>query len=99
MSEYLEFLKPDRRLCILRLLTETNGSANDSVLQTGLARLGHARVSREDIRDDLKFLNDCGCLTSEWYGGVQVVNITRRGVEAAEGKVYVAGVKQPSIGV
>ena len=99
MSKYLEVLKTDRRLCILRLLTEINGSANESVLKTGLEALGHVRLSRDDIRDDLKFLIDKGCLIDQWYDSVQVVTITRRGVETAEGIIVIEGIKQPSIGV
>lgn len=100
MSEaYLKMLAEDRRLCILRLLKESHGSANESVLHSGLEQLGHARLSREIVRDDIRFLIDGGLVTDEWFATVQVCTITRRGVEAAEGRLKVEGVKTPSIGV
>ena len=99
MSRYEEFLRSDRRLCILRLLTEINGSANESVLHSGLEALGHVRIPRDEIRKDIRFLIDNGCATNEWYGDLQVVFITRRGVEVAEGRLGVEGIKKPSIGV
>lgn len=99
MSEYEDFLTPDRRLCILRLLKDINGSANDSVLHTGLNNLGHVRIPREQIRKDIRFLIDNGCVTNQWMDTVQIVHITRRGVDVAEGSTTVKGIKRPAIGV
>lgn len=99
MNEFAKRLAEDRRLCVLRLLKETGGRANESVLQSGLEALGHTRLSRETVRSDIRFLIDCGCLTDEFYGEVQVVTLTRRGLEAAEGRITIEGIKRPSIGV
>lgn len=99
MSEYTDFLNPDRRLCILRLLTDINGTANESVLHSGVEALGHVRLPRGQIREDIRFLIDNGCITSEWYGDVQVAQITRRGAEVANGSIEIKGIKRPSIGV
>lgn len=99
MTEFEKQLQADRRLCILRLLAESGGRANDSVLRGGLEALGHVKLSREKVRADLRFLIDTGCLRDEFFGDVQVVDITKRGVEVAEGRVVVEGIKRPSIGV
>lgn len=99
MNAFSDHLTRDRRLCILRLLKEAGGSANDSVLHAALEQLGHVRQPRAVIRADLAFLVGAGLLTEDFYGSVQVVKITKRGVEAAEGRIAVEGVNPPSIGV
>lgn len=99
MNAFERHLAEDRRLCILRLLSDTGGTANDSVLHTALEALGHRQRSRDDIRADIRFLIDAGLAVDEWIGTVMVVTITKRGVEVAEGRVTVEGVKKPAIGV
>ena len=96
---YQEHLAADRRLCILRLLKESEGSANESVLHSGLEALGHRRQAREVIRADIRHLIGQGLIVDEWAGHIQVCTITKRGVDVAEGRVVVEGVKKPSIGV
>lgn len=96
---YAEHMAQDRRLCILRLLTESNGSANDSVLQTGLEHLGHTRLARAQVRDDIRALEGRDLLKVEMFSDVMVCTITKRGVEVAEGRLVVEGVKKPSIGI
>lgn len=99
MTEFEKQLQADRRLCILRLLKEAGGSANDSILRAGLESLGHVKLSREKVREDLRFLIGAGLLCDEFLGEIQVVNITKRGVEVAEGRLVVSGIKRPSIGI
>jgi hypothetical protein len=99
MIDYETHLASDRRLCILKLLFETGGTANESVLHNGLDMLGHRRQPRSVIRDDLQFLVKNGLIIVEWFSEVMVCTITRRGVECAEGRIHVAGVKRPAIGV
>ena len=94
-----EFLAQDRRLCILRLLAESGGSGNDSVLHQALEQLGHRNQPRETIRADLRFLIGAGLIVDEWVGNIQIATITKRGVEVAQGRVIVEGIKKPSIGV
>ncbi len=95
---FKEHLAADRRLCILRILAETGGSANDSVLHTALESIGHRRQSRATIREDIRFLVASGLCTDEWLEHIQIVNITQRGVDVAEGREEAAGVKKPGIG-
>lgn len=99
MTEFEKQLQADRRLCILRLLKEAGGRANDSILRAGLEALGHVKLSREKVREDIRFLIGGGLLVDEFIGEIQVVDITRRGVEVAEGRVVAEGIKRPSIGV
>lgn len=96
---FKDFLAQDRRLCVLRLLSESGGSLNDSVLHQALEQIGHRNQPREAIRADIRFLLDAGLVVDEWVQHLQIVTITKRGVEVAEGRVTVEGVKKPSIGV
>jgi hypothetical protein len=98
-ADFKEHMAKDRRLCILRVLTETNGSANDSVLHTALEAFGFRRHPRETIREDIRFLVKNGLVVDEWVRSVQIVHITQRGVDVAEGRIEVEGVKKPSIGL
>lgn len=93
------YIAEDRRLCILRLLAETGGTANDSVLHTALEALGHRRQPRAEIHEDIRFLKSCGLVVEEWIKSVLIVTITRRGVDVSEGREVVEGVKKPSVGV
>ena len=97
MHAYEQHLQEDRRLCILRLLEDTTGTLNDSVIRSLLEKLGHARLSRDTVRADITFLVEGGLVTTEWVGTVQVVTLTRRGLEVAQGRVVADGIKRPSI--
>ena len=98
MSSFEEHLAEDRRLVILRTLRETHGSANDSVLHSAVSFMGH-RISREQVRDDMRFLLNHGLITDEWVGPVWVAKLTRRGSEVAQGTLHIQGIKRPSIGI
>lgn len=96
---YAETLAENRRLAILRLLIEINGGGNDSSIHQGLEMLGFRRESRTTVRDDLNFLSRNGLVKESWHNDLMIVDITARGVEAAEGRISVAGVKKPSLGL
>jgi hypothetical protein len=98
MNSFLQELKSDRRLCILRLLKDCGGTANDGVLHNSLEHLGHRRLPRSTIREDINFLIGKGLISEEWFQDVQVCTITLRGVDVAEGRIIVEGVKAPRIG-
>lgn len=98
-DSYLKHLAADRRLCILRLLHDSGGTANESVLHSGLELLGHVRQPRATIRDDIRFLLDHDLIVDQFFAHVQVCTITKRGVEVVEGSLSIDGIKKPSIGV
>lgn len=99
MNDYLKHIAQDRRLCVLRLLKESQGSANESVLHMGVEALGHSRQPRTQIREDMRFLEGAGLVVLEYFADVAIATITRRGVDVAEGRIEVEGVKKPAIGV
>ncbi len=97
-EKYLQHLAEDRRLCMLKLLADAGGSANERVLGTSLEMLGHTRQSEAAIREDIQFLVSNGLVNTQWFAGFQVCTITKRGVEAIEGRITVEGIKKPSLG-
>jgi len=101
MTPYEKTLAEHRRITILRLMADGGGSSNESVLTDALEGIGlEAGLTREAVRVDLKFLEDCGAIRQEWFGDKMVVaHITVRGVDIAKGRIFVDGIKRPSIGV
>jgi Fe2+ or Zn2+ uptake regulation protein len=96
-----EALAQDRRLATLKLINEAGGAANESVLRQGLEMLGYmAGMTYQTVRDDLRFLEEAGCVKVDWFDDrVAIAKITRRGVDCAAGQIRVEGVKRPSIGL
>jgi hypothetical protein len=98
-KSYAEHLTHDRRLVILRLLKSNNGHGNDSVLLTGVRQVGHIAATREEIRADLEFLKERGALRVEYFEEtIMVARLTERGLDCAEGRITIEGVKKPSLG-
>jgi len=93
---YQDHITQSRRLCLLRLLSENNGKLNESVIDTALSAYGFCQ-SRDELRDDFRFLIDNGCATDEWVSDIMVLSITRRGHEVVQGLIEVPGIQKPSI--
>jgi repressor of nif and glnA expression len=94
-ADFAAALAEDRRLVILRLL-DYQQTANDSVLQLVLERLGH-NVSRDVVRTDLAWLHEQGLIRAEVVmDRVHVATITERGGDVARGRAVVPGVKRPT---
>ena len=100
---FADHLAASRRLALLRLLVENEGSANESVLRTGLAQLGFGgRLGTvEAVRVDIKFLAERGLAKEDWYGGkVLVASITKRGVAFTRRETEeIEGIEYPDLGV
>ncbi len=95
---FASLLAEDRRLVILRCLTEVPGyEANESVLRTGLAHFGH-RVGSDIVRADLAFLADHDLLRVEKLAGgageLWLATLTAAGRDVAEGDRVHPGVKR-----
>ncbi|MGO1078327.1 VpaChn25_0724 family phage protein [Inquilinus sp. CA228] len=91
-----------RRLAILRLLAESEGSANESVLKQGLHLLGFAgrQATADAVREDLAWLKDRGLVGHTWYEArVLVVTLTRRGEDYLNREVEpIDGIEYPRMG-
>lgn len=86
----------ERRLVILRITHEGDGSANDRLLRSGLGHWGLA-CSLPEVRRDLEWLEErglveCVDLPSSSRTPVRRVTITPRGRDVALGKTDVEGV-------
>ena len=90
-----QFEQEDRRLVILRLLAEdADYRVNSSILQQGIDLYGHS-VSRDRLHTDLNWLAEQDLVTLEKIDSVMVVTLSQRGLDVANGRAVVPGVKRP----
>ncbi|VFR34652.1 hypothetical protein ANDA3_3752 [plant metagenome] len=95
MNAYADFLTADVRLVLLRLLNEFPGyCANSSVLTMALDRFGHKR-SRDQVKTQLRWLEEQGLVRVEDLDAVLVATLTERGQDTATGRANVPGVNRP----
>lgn len=95
---YAAFVAEDRRLAILRLLSDQGAYAlNDSVLHDALGQLGHD-CARSVVRGELEWLEEHGLVRVERVAEdrVWVAHLTERGGDVALGRARASGVKRPS---
>jgi len=90
----MELLEADRRLVILRSLTDVGGEANESILNDCLDAFGH-RVGRDQVRGQMAWLQEQGLVNIETVGTYMVASLTGRGQDVAEGRASHPGVKKP----
>lgn len=99
MSKYANYLSEDRRLVILRVLVEMpTYRANSSVLHAVLGEWGH-EPSRDQVKSELRWLEEQQLVTLDDIGGgsVLLAKLTERGVDVAEGRARVDGVKRRGV--
>lgn len=90
-----QLLTEDIRRAILDFLSQDTGfDLNESIIHAALATLGH-NVSRDRLRVELAWLAEQGLLTVHDVVGVQVATLTARGLDVADGRAIVPGVKRP----
>jgi hypothetical protein len=98
MKTFTDRLREDRRLVLLRLLSEQPGyRANSSNLHAGHSTLGIA-ASRDDVTTDLHWLRDQSLVVLEPVPEVPellIASITARGDDVANGVAIVPGVRRP----
>lgn len=92
---YAQLVQEDRRLVILRILSESDHySTNEHLLKMGLHAFGH-NVGTDLARTELAWLKEQGLITVDEIGGVQIPKLTARGLDVAQGSTVVPGVKRP----
>ncbi|MBU2967072.1 ArsR family transcriptional regulator [Amphritea sp. 2_MG-2023] len=95
---FAKFEQEDRRLVLLRLLAEdTDYKINSSILQQGLGMYGHS-ISRDKLHSEIAWLTEQDLVSYEELNSVQVVTLTQRGLDVAQGRAVVPGVKRPGPG-
>jgi len=95
VNSFERLLNEDRRLVILRLLTQDPGyRLNVYVLRPALDAMGHT-VSHDKVETDLAWLQEQGLVRVEQASGITVGTLTPRGADVALGRTTVPGVKRP----
>lgn len=95
---FAKFEKEDRRLVLLRLLAEDNDyRINSSILQQSLDLYGHS-VSRDKLHTEISWLTEQELVSFEELNSVLIVTLTQRGLDVAQGRTTVPGVKRPGPG-
>jgi hypothetical protein len=64
------------------------------VLASILDQFGHA-VTRDQIKTELRWLEEQGLLAIDEAGSVLVATLNERGQDAAEGRAFVDGIARP----
>lgn len=97
-QSFLQLQTENRRCAFLRFLTEDPGyTMNTSLLQSALTASGHP-VSRDRVNADAAWLEEQGLVSCEDLGGILVVKLTQLGLDVAESRATVPGVKRPGPG-
>ena len=92
---FADYLRKDVRLVSLRILAEMPGfRANSSVLANMLYQFGHS-VTRDQVKTELRWLQEQGLVRIEEAGQVLVVTLEERGQDVAEGRAVVDGIAKP----
>lgn len=98
---YADQRAAERRLCILQLLVEDGGHANEANLEQSLEAMGHRQgIEQKVVRQYLRDLEAVDCIEIEMVRDkIMVASITARGVKVARGQITVDGVATPPLGV
>lgn len=95
---FAKFQAEDRKLCLLLALQSAAGySANHFLLHTFLDSMAHV-VSHDVVKNDLQWLQDQDLVELAVEGDVTKATITTRGVDCANGRTAIVGVKRPMPG-
>lgn len=96
-KNYAQALSAERRLVILRILSELPSyRANSSTLYTLLGQWAH-HPSRDQVKTELRWLQEQQLIDVEDIAGgdVLVATLTERGQDVATGRAIVDGVQRP----
>ncbi|CUR45533.1 hypothetical protein BN2364_1092 [Alloalcanivorax xenomutans] len=92
---YAQLVQEDRRLVILRVLSESDQySANEHLVKAMLHSLGH-NAGTDLVRTELAWLQEQGLVSIAEVAEVRIPKLTGRGLDVAMGSTIVPGVKRP----
>ncbi len=98
MNSFADHMAENRRLKMLHVLLSSNGyTTNTHALNGMTARLGYP-VSMDRTRSDVAWLAEQGLVAVEDVAGLQIVTLTERGQDVANGLAQVPGVARPRAG-
>lgn len=98
---FAQKLAEDRRLVILRCLSEVPGfAANETVMRTALDHFGH-RIGRDALRQDVQFLADHSLVRVERLhppsGELWLLHLLSAGADVAQGRAQHYGIARPEV--
>lgn len=95
-NKYQNIIFKDQRRVILEILAqETDGYAiNAELLQRALGHAGH-KIAYDLVCNHLTWLSDQGLVRLEMVGTLPIANLTRDGLDVAQGHRQVRGVARP----
>lgn len=94
-NETTQILQQHRSLAILRFLSRSpEYRSNEDVLMDWLRHLA-LTCTRTELRTLASLLEEVGHLHSETVEELQILKLTEKGLETAEGKAISEGVKRP----
>ena len=92
MTPLTDVLMKDRRLVILRTLSESNYVLNEGILRQALARIGHPEAAKDLVRADMQFLETHGLIRVEKLpmpsGELWVAHLEEAGLDVANGQPH-----------
>lgn len=95
MKPFAERLREDRRLLLLRLLSEQNGMrSNASILHAAMHAL-NVPASRADVAEDIQYLAAQNLLLADTEAGMVLVKLLPHGHDVVCGDAHVPGVSRP----
>ena len=95
MSAFAKHVSEDLRLRVLQLLDKAEGyDLNIRILGAALEEIGH-RQSLDKLRAELAWLEEQGLVVTRTVGSIVVATATARGLDVANGRARVPGVKRP----
>lgn len=93
MNKY-DIFAADQRLLILKSLEDAGYTANEVILRSCLDGYGHT-IGQDVLRSHLLWLEEQGLLVNNTVGNYFVANITEKGLDVAQGRQSVHGVRRP----
>ena len=93
---YLNHLREHTRLIVLRALAdEPNYTHNDAIL-ADIAKSYSVDRGRDFLKTEIRWLENIGAVTVKELGSTLIVTATQRGVDHAERRIVIDGVRRPS---
>ncbi len=96
MSDYLELIRQDARLIMLKALAAQSDERLHSGLLSEELRLFGIDRPREWIHGELDWLAEMGAITQNKVGSVVVATLTEKGARHLRRAIVIEGIKRPS---
>ncbi|MFN4126932.1 MULTISPECIES: hypothetical protein [Pannonibacter] len=96
MSDYLTHLREHMRLIILRALADEPAYTHNDAILTDIAKSFAVDRGRDFVRAEIRWLETIGAVTVRELASALIVTATQRGVDHAQRRLVLDGVRRPS---